>query len=162
MVSVSLSWQVIKFGLKHVTTLIEEQKASLVVIAHDVSPIELVVWLPALCRKMGVPYCILKGKVRLGCAASWYSNCQRLVPPSSVFCGVSSPWCVVISFFYGAGFGQPPTSSLYAILNTAQTWFCFLSCVPPPPFPPDHHVAFYLSMVFCCLVCLLLERLTYV
>lgn len=56
-------FQVIKFGLKHVTTLIEEQKASLVVIAHDVNPIELVVWLPALCRKMGVPYCIMKGKV---------------------------------------------------------------------------------------------------
>lgn len=55
--------QVIKFGLKHVTTLIEEQKASIVVIAHDVEPIELVVWLPALCRKMGVPYCIVKGKV---------------------------------------------------------------------------------------------------
>lgn len=36
------------------------------VIAHDVDPIELVVWLPALCRKMGVPYCIVKGKARLG------------------------------------------------------------------------------------------------
>ena len=47
------------------TTLIEEQKASLVVIAHDVNPIELVVWLPALCRKMGIPYCIMKGKVSL-------------------------------------------------------------------------------------------------
>lgn len=57
-------FQVIKFGLKHVTTLIEEQKASLVVIAHDVNPIELVVWLPALCRKMDIPYCIVKGKVR--------------------------------------------------------------------------------------------------
>lgn len=67
----SLPSQVIKFGLKHVTTLIEEQKASLVVIAHDVNPIELVVWLPALCRKMGIPYCIVKGKVRaLGCVAS--------------------------------------------------------------------------------------------
>lgn len=38
-------------------------------IAHDVNPIELVVWLPALCRKMGVPYCIIKGKVRLGYVA---------------------------------------------------------------------------------------------
>jgi len=36
------------------------------VIAHDVDPIEIVVWLPALCRKMGVPYCIVKGKARLG------------------------------------------------------------------------------------------------
>jgi len=41
-------------------------KAQLVVIAHDVDPIELVVWLPALCRKMGVPYAIVKGKSRLG------------------------------------------------------------------------------------------------
>ena len=36
------------------------------VIAHDVDPIELVVWLPALCRKMEIPYCIVKGKSRLG------------------------------------------------------------------------------------------------
>ncbi|KAK9995287.1 hypothetical protein SO802_019973 [Lithocarpus litseifolius] len=41
-------------------------KAQLVVIAHDVDPIELVVWLPALCRKMEIPYCIVKGKSRLG------------------------------------------------------------------------------------------------
>jgi len=56
----------VKFGLNHVTSLIERQKAKIVVIAHDVDPIELVVWLPALCRKMGVPYCIVKSKSRLG------------------------------------------------------------------------------------------------
>merc|ERR1712039_400068 len=58
--------QVIKFGLNHVTTLVEDKMAKLVVIAHDVDPIELVVWLPALCRKKDVPYCIIKGKSRLG------------------------------------------------------------------------------------------------
>merc|ERR1712038_1052789 len=57
---------VIKYGLNHVTSLVENKKAQLVVIAHDVEPIEIVVWLPALCRKMGVPYCIVKGKARLG------------------------------------------------------------------------------------------------
>lgn len=36
------------------------------VIASDVDPIELVVWLPALCRKMDVPYCFVKGKAVLG------------------------------------------------------------------------------------------------
>jgi len=56
----------VKYGLNHVTTLIETKKAKLVVIAHDVDPIELVVWLPALCRKMNVPYVIIKGKARLG------------------------------------------------------------------------------------------------
>ncbi len=56
----------IKFGLKHVTTLIEEKKADLVLIANDVDPIELVLWMPALCRKMGVPFMIVKDKARLG------------------------------------------------------------------------------------------------
>ncbi|CAN1302684.1 60S ribosomal protein L7a-2 [Linum perenne] len=41
---------VVKYGLNHVTYLIEQ----------------LVVWLPALCRKMEVPYAIVKGKSRLG------------------------------------------------------------------------------------------------
>jgi len=56
----------VKYGLNHITHLVETKKAKLVVIAHDVEPIELVVWLPALCRKMGVPYVIVKGKSRLG------------------------------------------------------------------------------------------------
>jgi len=56
----------IKYGLNHVTDLVETKKAKLVVIAHDVDPIELVVWLPALCRKLNVPYVIVKGKARLG------------------------------------------------------------------------------------------------
>lgn len=56
----------VKYGINHITNLVETKKAQLVVIAHDVDPIEIVVWLPALCRKMGVPYCIVKGKARLG------------------------------------------------------------------------------------------------
>jgi large subunit ribosomal protein L7Ae len=57
---------VLKFGLNHITTLIENKKAKLVVIASDVSPVELVVWLPALCRKFGVPYAVVNNKGRLG------------------------------------------------------------------------------------------------
>merc|ERR1712127_1033135 len=56
----------VKYGLKHVTTLVEEKKAQLVLIANDVDPIELVMWLPALCRKMEVPFMIVKDKARLG------------------------------------------------------------------------------------------------
>jgi large subunit ribosomal protein L7Ae len=55
-----------KYGLNHVVALVEAKKAQLVAIADDVDPIELVVFLPALCRKMGVPYVIVKGKARLG------------------------------------------------------------------------------------------------
>jgi len=56
----------VKFGINHITGLVEQKKAKLVVIAHDVDPLELVLWLPALCRKQGVPYVIVKGKSRLG------------------------------------------------------------------------------------------------
>jgi len=61
----------IRQGVNTVTTLIEAKKAKLVVVAHDVDPIELVLYLPALCRRMGVPYCIVKSKARLG------TLCQR-------------------------------------------------------------------------------------
>ncbi|KAJ2892958.1 60S ribosomal protein L8 [Coemansia aciculifera] len=57
---------VVKYGINHITSLVESKKAQLVVIANDVDPIELVIWLPALCRKMGIPYCIVKSKARLG------------------------------------------------------------------------------------------------
>lgn len=40
----------------------ENKKAQLVVIVHDVDPIKMVVFLPVLCCKMGVPYCITPGQ----------------------------------------------------------------------------------------------------
>merc|ERR1739844_644880 len=57
---------VVHHGANTITTLIEKKKAQLVVIANDVDPLEIVLYLPALCRKMGVPYCIVKNKARLG------------------------------------------------------------------------------------------------
>ncbi|XP_068936917.1 large ribosomal subunit protein eL8-like [Petaurus breviceps papuanus] len=57
---------VLRAGVNTVTTLVENKKAQVVVIAHDVDSIELVVFLSDLCQKMGIPYCIIKGKARLG------------------------------------------------------------------------------------------------
>jgi large subunit ribosomal protein L7Ae len=56
----------LQYGLNNVTTLIEAKKAKLVVIANDVDPIELVLWLPTLCRKMDIPYCFVRNQARLG------------------------------------------------------------------------------------------------
>ncbi|KAI6243955.1 60S ribosomal protein L7a [Aphelenchoides fujianensis] len=56
----------LRFGINNVTKLVENKKAALVVIAHDVDPLEIVLFLPALCRRFDVPYCIVKGKARLG------------------------------------------------------------------------------------------------
>jgi large subunit ribosomal protein L7Ae len=47
--------------------LVKNRKAQLVVIAHDVDPTELVVFLPApRYRKMEVLYCIIKEKGQAG------------------------------------------------------------------------------------------------
>eukprot|EP00817_Percolomonadidae_sp_ATCC50343_P005100 CAMPEP_0117424176 /NCGR_PEP_ID=MMETSP0758-20121206/4648_1 /TAXON_ID=63605 /ORGANISM="Percolomonas cosmopolitus, Strain AE-1 (ATCC 50343)" /LENGTH=178 /DNA_ID=CAMNT_0005207799 /DNA_START=230 /DNA_END=766 /DNA_ORIENTATION=+ len=53
-------------GVNQVVKMIERKKAQLVVIAHDVDPIDLVVYIPALCAKLDVPYVIVKSKSRLG------------------------------------------------------------------------------------------------
>jgi len=53
-------------GLQEVTRAIEKGTARLVVIANNVDPIELVLWLPTLCRAQKVPYAIVKDKARLG------------------------------------------------------------------------------------------------
>ncbi|EYC09009.1 hypothetical protein Y032_0063g3476 [Ancylostoma ceylanicum] len=56
----------VRHGINTVTRLVETRKAQLVVIAHDVDPIEIVIFLPALCRKFNVPYAIVRGKASLG------------------------------------------------------------------------------------------------
>jgi large subunit ribosomal protein L7Ae len=53
-------------GSTQVTKAIEAKRAKLVVIAHDVDPVELVLALPTLCRKLDIPYVIVKGKAALG------------------------------------------------------------------------------------------------
>jgi len=57
---------VVRSGVNAITKLVEHRRAQLVLIAHDVDPVEIVLFLPALCRKFKVPYAIVKGKARLG------------------------------------------------------------------------------------------------
>lgn len=38
----------------------------MVVISHDVDPIEVMVHLPALCRRKAVPFAFVRGKANLG------------------------------------------------------------------------------------------------
>ncbi|KAF7701573.1 60S ribosomal protein L8 [Cucumispora dikerogammari] len=56
----------VKKGVKHITKLIEQKKLSLVLIASDVNPIELVLFLPTLCKKMGISYAFVKNQHLLG------------------------------------------------------------------------------------------------
>lgn len=53
-------------GVNQVIKAIESKQAKLVVIAGDVDPIELVVAIPTLARKLDTPYVIVRSKSRLG------------------------------------------------------------------------------------------------
>lgn len=56
----------IKSGSKHVVELIESEKTKLVLIAADVDPIEIVLFVPSLCKVKNIPYCIVKSQRLLG------------------------------------------------------------------------------------------------
>eukprot|EP01004_Peranema_trichophorum_P006574 NODE_5391_length_1020_cov_60.652174_g4822_i0.p1 GENE.NODE_5391_length_1020_cov_60.652174_g4822_i0~~NODE_5391_length_1020_cov_60.652174_g4822_i0.p1 ORF type:complete len:306 (-),score=69.63 NODE_5391_length_1020_cov_60.652174_g4822_i0:58-975(-) len=56
----------IKSGAQRVSRLVEQKRAKLVLIANDVDPLEIVIWLPSLCKKLGVPYVIVQNKAALG------------------------------------------------------------------------------------------------
>jgi len=53
-------------GANQVIKAIESKQAKLVILAHDVDPVELVIAIPTLCRKVDIPYVIVKGKAALG------------------------------------------------------------------------------------------------
>ncbi|KAL6121732.1 LSU ribosomal protein L7AE [Nucleospora cyclopteri] len=57
---------IIKFGMKHIVSLIKRKQLKLLVIAADVSPITTVVFLPTLCKKMNIPYAIVEKQSKLG------------------------------------------------------------------------------------------------
>eukprot|EP00477_Mikrocytos_mackini_P000444 GAHX01000470.1.p1 GENE.GAHX01000470.1~~GAHX01000470.1.p1 ORF type:complete len:221 (-),score=46.87 GAHX01000470.1:40-702(-) len=69
-------------GLSQITKLVERKEADLVLIPVDVEPLDLVVWLPSLCRKMDVPFAFVKSKSRAGAVAG-YKKCAALALPKS-------------------------------------------------------------------------------
>jgi len=59
----------IKKGVNEVTKTIEKGTAKLVVAAKDVSPPEIIMHLPLLCKEKGIPYADVPSKEELGAAA---------------------------------------------------------------------------------------------
>lgn len=94
----------VKSGINHIASLVEQKKASMVLIAHDVDPIELVIWLPALCRKKDVPFCIVKGKARLG------SVVHKKTATALAFTSIRKEVCLL--------FSQTPASCVPSNMHT--------------------------------------------
>jgi len=58
----------LKKGVNETTKAIERKTAQLVVIAGDVTPQEIVVHLPMLCKEYGIPYAFIATRKELGSA----------------------------------------------------------------------------------------------
>ena len=56
----------VRVGVNEVTKAIERGKAKLVIIAADVSPVEIVMHLPLLCKEKKIPFTYVKAKKELG------------------------------------------------------------------------------------------------
>jgi large subunit ribosomal protein L7Ae len=59
----------IRKGCNEVTKLVEKGEAKLVVVAKDVTPKEIIMHLPVLCKEKGVRYAEVDKKEELGAAA---------------------------------------------------------------------------------------------
>lgn len=59
----------IKKGTNEVTKAVEKGKAKLAVVAEDVSPKEVIMHIPMLCKEKKIPCVIVKSKEELGAAA---------------------------------------------------------------------------------------------
>jgi len=56
----------LKHGAKHVTELIEQKRAQLVLIAADVDPVEVILFIPSLCKRQNITFGIVESKNVLG------------------------------------------------------------------------------------------------
>lgn len=66
MLSVAKESGKVKKGINEATKSIERKTAQFVVIAGDVTPEEIVIHLPILCKEKGIPYAFLPTKKELG------------------------------------------------------------------------------------------------
>jgi len=66
MLSVAKESGKVKKGINEATKAIERKSAQFVVVAGDVSPEEIVIHIPMLCKEKGIPYAFVPTKKELG------------------------------------------------------------------------------------------------
>lgn len=75
--------KVLKRGVKEVTKAIRKGEQGIVIIAGDISPIDVVTHLPVMCEEGGIPYIFVPHRNELGQAAGTKrpTCCVMLTPP---------------------------------------------------------------------------------
>jgi H/ACA ribonucleoprotein complex subunit 2 len=74
----------LKRGVKEVTKAVRKDQKGLVVIAGDISPIDVITFLPLLCEEKKLTYCYVRSKAELGAAAQTKrpTSCVMITPAS--------------------------------------------------------------------------------
>ena len=74
----------LKRGVKEVTKAVRKEQKGLVVIAGDISPIDVITFLPMLCEEKKLTYCYVRSKAELGAAAQTKrpTSCVMITPAS--------------------------------------------------------------------------------
>ncbi|MEM3422580.1 MAG: 50S ribosomal protein L7Ae [Candidatus Bilamarchaeaceae archaeon] len=66
MLSVAKESGKVKKGINETTKAVERKTAQMVVIATDITPEEIAIHLPVLCKEKGIPYAFVPSKTELG------------------------------------------------------------------------------------------------
>lgn len=73
-----------KRGVKEAVKAIKKGQKGLVVLAGDISPIDVLSHIPVLCEEAGIPYVFVRSKSELGQAAGTKRStcCIQILPPA--------------------------------------------------------------------------------
>ena len=69
----------VRRGVKEVCKAIRKKQKGIVLLAADISPVDVISHIPVLCEKAGIPYIYVRSRVELGLAA------ETKRPTSAVF-----------------------------------------------------------------------------
>jgi H/ACA ribonucleoprotein complex subunit 2 len=84
LVSKSTKAKSVKRGVKEAVKAIKKGQKGLVVLAGDISPIDVLSHIPVLCEESNIPYVFVRSKNELGTAAGTKRStcCIQVLPPS--------------------------------------------------------------------------------
>ena len=77
--------KIVKRGVKETVKAVRKGQAGLVIIAADISPIDVLSHLPMLCEDKGVPYMYVRSRAEVGeaCKTKRPTSCVLVAKPSS-------------------------------------------------------------------------------
>ena len=75
--------KLVRRGVKETVKAVRKGQAGLVIIAADISPIDVLSHLPILCEDKGVPYMYVKSRAEVGeaCKTKRPTSCVMIIKP---------------------------------------------------------------------------------